>query len=428
MSVTMGFLAIEEIRWHTKAAHVVRKWHRFRGLNDYQPIASRNHTVLLPSCERCHIVTFLESRVLRQHHFAHTISVNWLHITIHSTQRKSYHARASQQAWTLCLCLSLSLFLDIFLFLFPVGCGAWQCLCAKQKQRWWSGRGEKKTDSWTYLTRGEGRNVRGIVFLHAWAHVWIWRQIKVFHKHIIGTILWELQAQLAGTNLQIRVLHLPHHIVLENHLLVAHLWDLKWAHSQDLEEVEEEEEAEAHQLKEKLTSSRERRTSPAQEEKFLLPPKKISSSNLRENPAHFETGTVTLELGPVLNVHPQVGESFNCAIIPKKDRRDVCNGRSTDGHCLVLGFWSRVVVLRARIQESVFIRQFRHPRHSPTLTFSLVKNSKEYQLRPPVKSPRQLDQWFSLANQSRREIFILFFGSLTRSFSLQWWVTLTLNP
>jgi len=178
---------------------------------------------------------------------------------------------------------------------------------------------------------------------------------------------------------------------------------------------------EAHQLKRKknLTSSRGKIPS-ASEENF--------SSNLRENPAHFETGTVTLELGPVLNVHPQVGESFNCAIIPKKDRRDVCNGRSTDGHCLVLGFWSRVVVLRARIQESVFIRQFRHPGHSPTLTFSLVKNSKEYQLRPPVKSPRQLDQWFSLANQSRREIFILFFGSLTRSFSLQWWVTLTLNP
>jgi hypothetical protein len=43
----------------------------------------------------------------------------------------------------------------------------------------------------------------------------------------------------------------------------------------------------------------------------------------------------------VLNVHSQVGESFNCAIIPKKDRRDVCNGRCTDGHCLVLGFWSR---------------------------------------------------------------------------------------
>jgi len=167
----------------------------------------------------------------------------------------------------LCVCVRVSL-LDFFLFFFPVGWGAWECLCAKQKQRWWPGRGEKKTDSWTYLTRGEGRNVRGIVFFHACAHVWVWRQIKVFHKHIIGTILWELQAQLAGTNLQIRVLHLPHHKVLENHLLVAHLWDLKWAHSQDLEEEkeEEEEEAEAHQLKEELTSSRERRTSPTQEE------------------------------------------------------------------------------------------------------------------------------------------------------------------
>jgi hypothetical protein len=61
---------------------------------------------------------------------------------------------------------------------------------------------------------------------------------------------------------------------------------------------------EAYQLKRKknLTSSRG---------KFLLPPKKISSSNLRENPALLETGTVTLELGPVLNVHSQVGESFN---------------------------------------------------------------------------------------------------------------------
>jgi hypothetical protein len=49
----------------------------------------------------------------------------------------------------------------------------------------------------------------------------------------------------------------------------------------------------------------------------------------------------------------QVGNSFNCTIIPKKDTR--------------------------------------------------VKNSKEYQLRPPVKSPRRLDQWFSLANQSSRE-------------------------
>jgi hypothetical protein len=61
---------------------------------------------------------------------------------------------------------------------------------------------------------------------------------------------------------------------------------------------------EAHQLKRKknLTSSRG---------KFILPLKKISSSNLRENPALLETGTVTLELGPVLNVHSQVGESFN---------------------------------------------------------------------------------------------------------------------
>ncbi len=262
MSVAMDFLGIEEIRWHTKTAHVVRKWHGFWGINDFQPIAARNHTVLLPSCERCHIVTFLESRVLRQHHFAHTISVNWLHIRIHSTQRKSYHARASQLAWTLCLCRSRSLFLDFFfLSFFPVGWGAYSCLCAKQKQRWWWGRGENKTDSWTDLTRGEGRNVRCIVFLHTWAHVWVWRQIKVFHKHIIGTILWELQAQLAGTNLQIWVLHLPHHIVLENHLLVAHLWDLKWAHSEDLEE----EEAEAHQLKEKLTSSRWKIPSSSQE-------------------------------------------------------------------------------------------------------------------------------------------------------------------
>ncbi len=160
--------------------------------------------------------------------------------------------------------VSVSLFSWNFIFiylLFPVGWGAFSCLCAKQKQGSWWGRGEKKKNSWTYLTRGERRNVRGIVFLHTWAHVWVCRQIKVFHKHIIGTILWELQAQLAGTNLQIWVLHLPHHIVLENHLLVAHLWDLKWAHSEDLEE----EEAEAHQLKEKLTSSRWKIPSSSQE-------------------------------------------------------------------------------------------------------------------------------------------------------------------
>ncbi len=303
MSVAMDFSAIEEIRWHTKTAHVIRKWHRFRGINDFQPTASWNHTVLLPSCERCHIVTFLESRVLRQHHFAHTVSVNWLHITTHSTQRKSHHARASQQACTLCLGLCVSLFLDVFLFLFPVGCGAWQCLCAKQKQRWWLGRGEKKTDSWTYLTRGEGRNVRGIVFLHASAHVWVWRQIKVFHKHIIGTILWELQAQLAGTNLQIWVLHLPHDIVLENHLLVAHLWDLKWAHSQDLEEEEEEEEA--HQLKEENSFFLRRKFPVLTSEKIL----------------HFWRPARSLWTWAQCSMFSQVGDSFNCTIIPKKDTR-----------------------------------------------------------------------------------------------------------
>jgi hypothetical protein len=132
----MDFLAIEEIRWHTKTAQVVRKWHRFRGINDFQPIASRNHTVLLPSCERCHIVTFLESRVLRQHHFAHTISVNWLHITIHSTQRKSYDARASQQAWTLCLCLSVCLsFLRFFLCLFFLSDEEHENACAQSRSR-----------------------------------------------------------------------------------------------------------------------------------------------------------------------------------------------------------------------------------------------------------------------------------------------------
>jgi hypothetical protein len=133
----------------------------------------------------------------------------------------------------------------------------------------------------------------------------------------------------------------------------------------------------------------------------------------------------------------------------------------------VLEHMTIVVVLRARIPNPRVSFHEPIPPSSPlvTLTFILVTNSQEYQLRPPVKSPRHLDQWFSLANQSSREwlaeeeeaafflcdfqsiwmlvrphrsfvfetvcYFIFYFlkiGSLTHGFSSHWWVTLTLNP
>ncbi len=281
----MDFLAIEEIRWHTKTAQVVRKWHRFRGINDFQPIASRNHTVLLPSCERCHIVTFLESRVLRQHHFAHTISVNWLHITIHSTQRKSYDARASQQAWTPCLCLCLSLFLDFFFVYFS---------CRMRNMRILARKAEAEM-----VIREEGEENRHLNLPYQG-----WREeCKRYSLPSCVGACMGLQTDKGFSQ--------AHHWY---HPLGAPS-AVGWYESPNLSPSPSpphnswKSPACCSPLGPQMSSfsrsrrrRRRRRSSPAQRGKFLLPPKKISNSNLRENPALLETGTVTLELGPVLNV------------------------------------------------------------------------------------------------------------------------------